>query len=369
MDERGFKKWLEEKYKKTVAQSRFANCKTVEQAEGDLDVHFAKDKGINLLKVLAYSTEDQRNNRNPLHSIIINGDKRTGSATYKQAINLYFNFKSGIFPEQVSNNYETSIRIENETLKTDWPEWIFPSDYELIEVLRLTAKYAKFLNPYLVEQVVIDNNKNKEKWIEKLKSRKINPEIYLWENSSCAFPGVRRFAGSKEIAFYRKHKQIEAEEIHDAVRLDDNDFPKQIWSIIFRGKPFAKFGPSNFALAHLADHKNHNNRMFDEFEVIDSDKNIPLFGLYTCPSNTVFIPTSLLRPTDFSPFIRRILIEKANDLYGNFCNILPQHITFSEKNDHQIKFSDLEWSEPVGEIKYLNDFLKFRSEKMNQLLG
>lgn len=91
-----FKIWLIESknYKKNVAQSRASNCQTVQNHHGDLDNHFKKDKGQELLELLSYSTEDESENRPVKHNVKINGNLRTGSATLKQAVKLYMNFKA-----------------------------------------------------------------------------------------------------------------------------------------------------------------------------------------------------------------------------------------------------------------------------------
>jgi len=103
LKEQEFKKWLSEKFKKTVAQSRFSNCVRVENHVGDLDQLFENDQCQNLLESLVYSTADQINNKQPKHSIPIDGNKRTGSATLKQAVKLYVDFRKGIEPDKISD--------------------------------------------------------------------------------------------------------------------------------------------------------------------------------------------------------------------------------------------------------------------------
>ena len=73
--------------------SRLSNRRRVERYEGDLDEHFESDQCQNLLWQLTYSTDDQDRNRTPKHRIPIDGDVRTGSATLKQAVALYVQFR------------------------------------------------------------------------------------------------------------------------------------------------------------------------------------------------------------------------------------------------------------------------------------
>lgn len=89
-----FEKWLLEvrEIKLRAVQSRISNCRKVELTYLDLDKHFLKDEGQYLIELLTYLTEDQRNKLPAKHSIKIDGDIRTGSATLKQAVNLYMKF-------------------------------------------------------------------------------------------------------------------------------------------------------------------------------------------------------------------------------------------------------------------------------------
>jgi hypothetical protein len=363
VNESQFLNWLCEKYTRGTPNSRLSNCKRVEQYEGDLDSHFAENQGFSLIEKLSYSKDDKRNNRKPKHAVPINGDIYNGTATLKQAINLYFEYKSGSNLAK-SNRYTGQIirRITKE-----WPIWEHPSDKELYEIIKLSARYIKFLNPDIIREIVIDNQKHQTEWSQRLIDNKVNPDIYLWKNSPCAFPGVRRYAGSKEIAYFRKHAELSNDEINGALKLDDNDFPKHIWSFIFRGNKFQKNGPNNYSLAHLADHKEYKNRRSKEFLVKPINQSHELYGLFTCPTNTAYIPSSLLRPTDFSPAIRKLLISKAHDLYGHFCNILPPWIKLISCSTDKWDHTHFQWSDPVGDIDNIKLFLDFRNETMKSI--
>jgi len=367
MDEKQFYNWLCEKYSGGTPNSRLANCLRVEEYEGDLDNHYKKDRGMSLLKELTYSKNDQLNNRRPSHKIPIAGNTYNGTATLKQAVNLYFKFKAGDKPDSTTIQRSSSTAKKRKK-KVDWPAWDHPGDEELYELIKLTAKYIKFLHPEIIRGIVHDNKTHSDKWSEQLEKRNISSIIYLWENSPCAFPGVRRYAGSKEIAYFRKHTELSSAEIKHAVKLDDNDYPKHIWSYIFRENKFQKYGPKNFALAHLADHKEFNNRVFSEFNVQNLTEQHQLFGLFTCPTNTAYIPTSLLRPTDFSPAIRKLLINRAQDLYGEFCNILPPWIQLNPEVNIPWEYEHIQWSDPVGAPENTKLFLEFRNETMESLL-
>ena len=90
-----FEEWLKEAgYQPNVVHSRVSNCETVCTYEGDLDVFYEADQCADLLRRLSYSSGDERNNRPTKHKIPIHGNKRTGSATLKQAVTLYVKFRN-----------------------------------------------------------------------------------------------------------------------------------------------------------------------------------------------------------------------------------------------------------------------------------
>ena len=70
-------------------------------------------------------------------------------------------------------------------------------------------------------------------WSARLEAIGIDPAIYLWDGSPCAFPGIRRYAGSAEIALFRQ--RVTASEVSpQCLALDDNDYPKHLWAFVFR---------------------------------------------------------------------------------------------------------------------------------------
>lgn len=133
MNIEGFKIWLDQENGSDfrTIQSRISNCKIVENYEGDLDEHYAKDNGLSLIEKLSYSTEDQRNNLSAKHKIPINGDIRTGSATLKQAVKLYMTYKDSNFKpsETFSKSFDIkqSLEEEIENIET-WTNFSYEKD-------------------------------------------------------------------------------------------------------------------------------------------------------------------------------------------------------------------------------------------------
>jgi len=368
-----FFNWLLERYGNDngkTANSRKSNCLRVEEFEGNLDKHYESDKCHSLLEKLSYSTYDERHKSIQKHKIPIDGNKRNGSATLKHAIKLYIefknDFKSGI---SISTKSIKKYNKSNKNNQLNWPKWELPKENEVYQLAQIATKYIRFLNPIIIEKITKDNMKHYEEWRDYLIYKKINPELYLWDLSPCCFPGIRRYAGSKEIAYFRRQTEMKKHEILNALKLDDNDFPKQIWSFTFRGKKFGKFGPDDYSLAHLFDHKNSKNRMEEELVFPEDQKfKEAYFGLYTSPSNTVYIPNSLLKPTDFNLSLRGLLFQKAESLYKNYCNILPQHIKIPKTEDEKWNINKFQWGDCVGSLDNINLFLTYRNNYMEKLL-
>ena len=248
-----------------------------------------------------------------------------------------------------------------------WPDFGQLENQELLQLAKLTTRHICFLRPDIIKFLVEDNERHREEWCIQLKERGVEPTLYLWENSSCAFPGVRRHAGSGEIAIHKGQKKAE-ERPRNALALDDNSYPKQIWSFIFQGKKFGNKGPPGYSLTHLADHKDYKNRASDEFVSADLEKlKSTSFGLYTSPTNTVYLPNGLMRPTDFSNQLRNLVLRKAQALYQNFCKLWPSHYSLKEESTSEWSLDSFDWREPVGTRDHIQSFLDYRKIKMEKL--
>jgi hypothetical protein len=95
MKRESFKNWLINVagLRESAANSRIGNCSTVENAFGNLDDHYDRDRLSIVLSQLQYSLEDHRNNKPQHENLSIRGDLYTGLATLKQGVRRYFEFK------------------------------------------------------------------------------------------------------------------------------------------------------------------------------------------------------------------------------------------------------------------------------------
>ena len=71
-----------------------------------------------------------------------------------------------------------------------WPDWDMPADDECYQFAKATTKYLRFLSPKIIEAVVQNNEENRNMFCDYLNEAGIDPELYLWDKSSCCFPGM-----------------------------------------------------------------------------------------------------------------------------------------------------------------------------------
>ncbi|MDE0055802.1 MAG: hypothetical protein OXT64_16320 [Gammaproteobacteria bacterium] len=371
MQEESFKIWLsvERELRTGTVGSRISDCKRVERYEGDLDNYYEADRLTGLI--------DRLNPKKPVHKVPINGNVYNGTATLKSAVNLYRDFRDagGIKTNSAEVPHEKQRTQEKLRLRVGrtrhpgagWPVWPQPNDEEMHALAQVMTPFVRFLDPSIVEAVTNDNRRMKADWSSRLKALGINPAIYLWEDSPCAFPGVRRYAGSTEIATFRK--RVTADEMPpQCLALDDNDYPKQLWAYVLTGKPFRKRGPDGYQLAHLLDHKEHGNRWHDELNIPPGAKvPEPLFGLFTSAANSAYVPRAFLRSTDFSPRLRSLIQRRASQLYDAICRIVPPPLAVKPCEDQNWSLDEFRWSKPEGFMENVPDFLRFRRERIEEL--
>lgn len=350
----------------TTIRSRLANCARLEKYEGDLDAHFDYDRMDDLIDRLTYSTDQERRNRPTRHKVPIDGDLRTGSATLKHAARLYRDFRA----EAEDSDSKRRLRADSAGGKPEraaaWPDWAIPSEGDMLGLARVLARHARFLHPDIVAAVTEDNARHAREWRALLDKRGVDPDIYLWDRSPCAFPGVRRYAGSDERAQFHKRATASAPPPH-CLRLDDNDYPKHLWAFVFTGEPFRKRGPNRYQLAHLADHKEHDNRWREEFAAEGSGDPPLLFGLFTSAANAIFVPAAFLKPTDSSPRLRALLLRRAHRLYGGVCRLAPPPLVEKPPKEADWELDDFEWAPPAGTTEHAPAFLEFRRGRIADL--
>ena len=382
-DEPAFSAWMQHHRGLSLAtcQSRLANCLRIEQFEGALDVHYAADRCTDLLRRLTYSRDDANAGRSVQHRIPISGDHYNGTATLRSALQLYIAFRNAqgggasTAPPASAVAVPPAPRARSSRAvgTASWPAWEAPSANAILTLARTTTPYLRFLHPDIIQAVVEDTEQHRTAWSAALQQHGIPPATYLWERGACTFPGIRRYAGSSEIARHRKRLADDALPLAGALKTDDNNYPKHLWSFILRGRPFQQFGPADYQLAHLLDHKDDKpalERLNQEItHPCQQRLDVPLYGLFTSAANTVYIPKALIRPTDGTPALRMLIQRRALHLYGAACNLVPPPWALRESADPVWSLEAFAWAEPVGSLHYLKQFQALRHQHLARLLS
>lgn len=97
MQDAEFKAWLEKSgYAANTVNTQMAQSRRLDQAYGDLDDHFDRDKFASLLETLTYTADDKRNARPNPSKIPINGDVYSNLASYRASLSFYQRFRDDI---------------------------------------------------------------------------------------------------------------------------------------------------------------------------------------------------------------------------------------------------------------------------------
>ncbi len=276
-----------------TCQSRLSNCKNLgEKHEGDLDAHFAADCLHELLGKMSYSKDNERASLSAKHRVPINGNIYNGTATTSLgsfSISMSSSVKNGR-REPTRRSFSFSRKEKPSVQLPKIPSGrigAFPRMKTSSHQRGITIPYVRFLHPQMVCAVVEDNERRRAEWATGLSRQGVDPDAYLWPRCACAFPGVRRYVGSKEIAQHRKQSQAPEAGYDQAVQLDDNNYPKHLWSFAFRGRPFQQFGPKGcMPWPHLVDHK-VGKRLWDEIEAFDVAAPIAILGSDSTPARPI----------------------------------------------------------------------------------
>ena len=250
--------------------------------------------------------------------------------------------------------------------KENWPQWQIPDDKELLVLAKALLPHIKILSPDIVKLVADENNKHLTLWTEGLNKIGLKADIYLWQNSPVTFPGIRRHSGTKEVAAFGVNPKTAKGE--NALAIDDNSFPKELWSFALRNCKYDRTNPPNYSLAHILDHKDYKSRNGEELIGFKKSDDKHLFaGLYTSCANTIWVPNQLLKPTDHKGKLRLLLIQIIDKYYSSVCTALPHNLAFNLANiDNDWELENFTAPTIVGNMDYAKNFLNFRNEIINE---
>ncbi|HEX7413322.1 MAG TPA: hypothetical protein VF411_04690 [Bacteroidia bacterium] len=242
-----------------------------------------------------------------------------------------------------------------------WPEWATPSNESQIQLAKILLPHIKVLSPEIVKVIVEENNNKLAEWTNEFNNIGIRADIYLWKNSPITFPGIRRHVGKDEEMTVKKSRTNAR--ANDALLLDDNSFPKELWSYVLRGRKADKNGPSNYSLAHILDHKDYKSKNEYELKGFKTSGENLYAGLYSSCANTIWVPNNLLKPTDHKGNLRKLLIQIIDKYYNSVCTILPHDSSLDLENiEDEWKLDNFPKPEIVGNIDKAKDFIAYRNK-------
>ena len=105
-----------------------------------------------------------------------------------------------------------------------------------------------------------------------------------------------------------------------------------------------------------------------EFDVEGNLLNHKVFGLHSCPTNSVYVPISFLKPTDHSTKLRQLFLQKVCSLYNKRCNLFPNWTKLKSIDDKKWNIQNFEWGSPVGTTTNISLFLKYRNNFIEKML-
>lgn len=209
------------------------------------------------------------------------------------------------------------------------------------ELANLLGLVSHHLHPDIVRYISDANIKFKEEF-QKHSHEELNDQEFLFDGSDCVFPGVRRPI-NKETSGLRWKNNI----YKDGTILNDNTYPRHIWSFLVSGKAYSSnswksTGLNMFELAHIFGHKTDETDLEKKsFEIFEDYKNP--YALFTSASNVVLVPKGLAKPTDKLESIKLCYYQRHMDLYGeNFF-----HMTNFRKELVPPWYKNIQWLNPI----------------------
>jgi hypothetical protein len=400
-----FKLWLAATHPNLGQRARtdvVARANRVANYLGDLDAIPAGQRGL-FADDMNYGAEQERRGAPSPVDIPINGNLRTGLAALKSAVNHYFGFLDAwpdpdIIPPNVGNaelNWaeEQPFAEERERRNRppgpnggDYPRWDNINDNRkrvLVLINELLLPSVRFLHPNCIKALVGFNQEQQyqNNVIEQLNAMnegdgqgqqpRIRMSTYEWQHCPVAFPGIRRYVGAGE--------RRGATDRPNAIYLDDNYYPKQIWAYCLTGNHFNNYGPVGFQLDHLLAHK---DSLIAHNFLIPPPNGDPLVysGLFTSAANTVYTDRSLSSFTNHCPLAIEILSRIAQRIYNgehaDVCQMLPPRWNFAHPEADvdqvvQTFFAQPEWQQRhlVGDPIHVPAFAQWRLQRYDILLG
>lgn len=232
------------------------------------------------------------------------------------------------------------------------------------DICSILAQLSYHVHPAVVERIKAKNVEEHE-YFSNLFLDKIEVSYYLFDGSACVFPGVRRYvAGQGSRRSYNPSYQA---------IIDDNVFPRYIWSFLLNGKAYSgptwrDTGLGEFELAHVFTHKESEIALEREFfDSMQSD--VYPYSDFTCACNVVLLPKGTVRPTDNSRAIKAAFYMRYIELYGEDTLIGRSGFKKSLVPDW---YGELKWNQPYLPPDWqenIDRLLKYRTKRITHIMG
>ncbi|MBL7646585.1 MAG: hypothetical protein JNK74_10390 [Candidatus Hydrogenedentes bacterium] len=251
---------------------------------------------------------------------------------------------AGQFTREALANLKVGVQKSPSIIPPELPKPTWPNLIELEQhnIAKALARVTHHMHPKVIARIREINSGHVERArLEAILPECIEREAWFYPGSACVFPGVRRFVGRV------KKKQLLKYVPKEACIIDDNRFPRNLWTFLaigehYTGPNWKNSGLSDFELAHIFSHKHEKQEL--EWEVFkEHDKKQKPYGLFTCASNVVLIPKGFAKPTDGLPAVRVAFFKRHIELYGEDC--LPG-LRGLDPEAIPGWYDDLEWNEP-----------------------
>ncbi len=236
-------------------------------------------------------------------------------------------------------------------------------EFEL-EICSILAKLSYHIHLEIINRIQVRNIEEYD-YFRNLFLNRIEISHYLFDGSACFFPGVRRYVSG----FGKRSRYNDS---YQAI-IDDNTFPRHIWSFLTNGKAYSgpnwrETGLSEFELAHIFTHK--ESEIESEKEFFGSiQPDIHPYSDFTCACNVTLMPKGMVRPTDNSRTIKASFYMRYIELYGEESLIGKSGFRRSLAPSW---YSELEWNQPwlpSDWRKNTDGLMEYRTKRVTHILN
>jgi hypothetical protein len=240
------------------------------------------------------------------------------------------------------------------------------SDYAKDICINL-ARSCRHIHPKIAQRIQ-DRNRRDIPLFAKLFSGRIEVSHYLYADSACVFPGVRRYVGKERESAIKRSYYPAGKAI-----IEDNEFPRHLWCFLEIGRPYSgpnwrTSGLSQYEVAHVFAHK-HDEIAFERSFFVEFDEGTSPFGNFTNACNTVLVPKGMGPYTDREPSIKAAFFQRYIELYGE--SALNGRKGFDRSNVPDW-YGELDWKEPVlpiGWEKRIDELIAYRNNTVMRTLS